>query len=170
MYSKTLNPDIMKTKRILINGFIIFAGIGLFFMLMEILGLSRNIYLRLINFVFVLYGVNRTLYQNHHDGIHGYFTNLASAMLTSFTSLILSVFAFTQYASIRGGEEYLEKYADAYLFGGGSPSEYEFGLGLFLEGIASCVIVSFALMMYWKDRTEKINTVDDRAHNPHNVR
>jgi hypothetical protein len=159
----------MKTSRILTNGFIIFLGIGLFFMLMEVLGLSRNIYLRLFNFIFVLYGVNRTLQQNYHDGIHGYFTNLGAAMLTSLTSLVLSIFAFTQYANIRGGQEYLEKYADAYLFGGGSPSAYEFGLGLFLEGLAACAIVSFSLMQYWKDRVEKINAVDDSAHNTHNT-
>lgn len=159
----------MKTSRILINGFIIFAGIGLFFMLMEILGLSKNIYLRLFNFVFVLYGVNRTLQQNYHDGIHEYFKNLGAALATSFVSLVLSVFAFTQYANIRGGEAYLEKYADAYLFGGGSPSAYEFGLGLFLEGLAACAIVSFTLMMYWKDRAEKMNAVDDRSHTTHST-
>jgi len=157
----------MKASRIIINGIIIFIGIGLFFLLMEVLGLSDNIYLRLINFVFVIYGINRTIKSNFNDNINGYFTNIASAILTGITGLVLGVFAFMLYAEYRGGEEYLKRYASDYIFGGGNPSPSQFGIGLFIEGLAASVIVSFAMMQYWKDKLEKINTVDDRAHNPH---
>lgn len=157
----------MKASRIIINGIIIFLAIGLFFLLMEVLGLSDNIYLRLVNFVFVIYGINRTIKSNFNDNINGYFTNIASAILTGVTGLVLGVFAFMLYVEKQGGEEYLQKYASDYIFGGGNPSPYQFGIGLFIEGLASSVIVSFALMQFWKDKIEKINAVDDRAHNPH---
>ncbi|MXN91362.1 hypothetical protein GR160_08980 [Flavobacterium sp. Sd200] len=157
----------MKASRIIINGIIIFIGIGLFFLLMEVMGLSDNIYLRLVNFVFVIYGINRTIKANFNDDIDGYFTNITSAILTGLTGLILGVFSFMMYVEYKGGEEYLQKYASDYIFGGGNPSPYQFGIGLFIEGLASSVIVSFTLMQFWKDKVEKINAVDDRAHNPH---
>ncbi len=157
----------MKASRIVINGIIIFIAIGLFFLLMEVLGLSDNIYLRLVNFIFVIYGINRTIKANFNDNINGYFTNIASAILTGIVGLVLGVFAFMIYIEYKGGEAYLQNYASDYIFGGGNPSPYQFGIGLFIEGLAAAVIVSFAMMQFWKDKLEKINTVDDKAHNPH---
>ncbi|TRW26777.1 hypothetical protein FMM05_05210 [Flavobacterium zepuense] len=157
----------MKASRIIINGILIFVAMGAFFLLMQVFGLHRNVYLRLVNFVFVIYGINRTLQGNFKDNINGYFTNIASAILTGVLSLVLGVFAFMLYAEAQGGEAYLQEFADTYIFGGSNPSPYQFGVGLFIEGLASSVIVSFALMQYWKDKVEKIDTVDDRAHNPH---
>lgn len=157
----------MKTSRIITNGIIIFLGIGIYFLIMDALGLSRNIYLRLLNFVFVFYGVNRTIQGNFREGIDGYFTNLGAAFLTAFTGLVLSVFCFMEYAVYKGGETYLEKLHATYIFGGHTPSPYQFGASLFLEGLAASMVVSFTLMQYWKDKVEKINTIDDAAHNPH---
>lgn len=157
----------MKISRIITNGLIIFIGIGVYFLIMDVLGLSRNLYLRLLNFIFVLYGVNRTLQGNFKDGIDGYFTNLGSALFTAFTGLVLSVFSFMVYAATHGGEAYLAKFHSIYVFGGHTPSPYQFAVSLFLEGLAASAVVSFALMQYWKDKIEKINTVDDAAHNPH---
>ena len=157
----------MKVSRILINGVIIFIGIALFFLLMEVLGLQDQIYLRLINFDFVIYGVNRTIKQNYADHIDGYFTNITSAILTAFVALGLGIASFITSVEMRGGEEYLPSLASAYIFGGGDPSLYQFVIGLILEGAAASVIVSFALMQFWKDKVEKINRVDDAAHNTH---
>ena len=157
----------MKASRIVINGIIIFICIGLFFLLMDLLDATHIIYLRLVNFVFVIWGINRTIKSNFNDNLNGYFSNIASAILTGLVSLILSVLAFMVYAEQKGGEEYLKRFASDYIFGGGDPSPYQFGIGLFIEGLAASVIVSFALMQYWKDKVEKINTIDDRAHNPH---
>lgn len=154
----------MKFSRVLINGIIIFVCIALFFLLMEVLGLSDQIYLRLINFVFVIYGINRTIKQNYDEHTYGYFTNLLSAITTGIVSLVLGMGAFIAYAVYRGEDQYLHKFAEAYIFGGGDPSIYQFVIGLGLEGAAASVIVSFALMQYWKDKVEKINKVDDAAH------
>ena len=156
----------MKSSRILINGVIIFIGIGLFFLLMEVLGLTDQVYLRLVNFVFVIYGINRTIKSNAKDGIYGYFKNLSAGFLTAFVGLVLGIFSFMAYVEYKGGTEYLHKLADSYVFGGGEPSMYEFCIGLFIEGVAAAAIVSFAMMQYWKDKVEKINKVDDGTHRP----
>lgn len=155
----------MKVSRVLINGFIIFTGIALFFLLMEGLNLADQVYLRLINFIFVIYGVNRTIKQNYKDHIDGYFTNLIAAIFTAVTSLVLGLISFAIYVEVMGGEPYLHSLKQAYVFGGGEPSLYQFIIGLTIEGVAASVMVSFALMQFWKDKLEKINAVDDLNHN-----
>lgn len=150
----------MKFSRLFINGLIIFIGIGLYFLLIEALDLKDHIYLRLINFIFVIYGVNRTIKSNYHDNINGYLTNLLSGFLTAMVGLVLGLVAFMIYVEYKGGDAYLETFADSYIFGGGDPSLYQFCFGLFIEGAAASMIVSFAMMQYWKDKVEKINKVD----------
>jgi hypothetical protein len=157
----------MKVSRILLNGLIIFIGIALFFLIMEAANLTHLWYLRLINFIFVIYGVNRTIKSNFKDRIDGYFVNLVSGIATALVSLGLGLISFVAYVEYQGGEEYLHSLADSYLIGGGDPSLYQFVIGLILEGAAASLIVSFALMQFWKDKVEKINEVDDIAHRPH---
>lgn len=157
----------MKVSRVLINGFIIYIGIALFFLLMELLGWSDQVYLRLVNFIFVIYGVNRTIKSNYEDRMDGYFANLVSGIFTALVSLALGLASFVAYIEYKGGNAYLNKFEQSYVFGGGDPSLYQFVTGLIIEGVAASVIVSFALMQYWKDKVEKINKVDDQAHVKH---
>ncbi|MGQ2983449.1 hypothetical protein [Flavobacterium sp.] len=157
----------MKTSRILINGLIIYIGIAAFFLVMEAAGLKDQIYLRLVNFIFVIYGVNRTIKGNFKDRLNGYFANLVSGIATALTSLVLGIISFVIYAEYRGGNEYLQSFPRSYVLGGGEPEISEFIIGLALEGAAASVIVSFTLMQFWKDKVEKINEVDDIAHRPH---
>ncbi|MCO6147832.1 hypothetical protein [Flavobacterium sp. NRK1] len=157
----------MNFSRIAINGFIIYLGIALFFLLMEMVGWSDQVYLRLVNFIFVIYGVNKTIKSNYEDHINGYFTNLMSGIFTAIISLALGILSFIGYIEYKGGNEYLNRFEQSYIFGGGEPSLYQFCIGLTVEGVAASAIVSFALMQYWKDKVEKINRVDDVAHNQH---
>ena len=51
----------MKNVTELRNGFIIFLGIGLFFLAMDFFGLSNKNYLRALNAFIVIYGINKTI-------------------------------------------------------------------------------------------------------------
>jgi hypothetical protein len=155
---------VMKVSRILINGLIIFIGIAAFFLIVEAAELKHQIYLRLINFVFVIYGVNRTIRSNYKDHIDGYFVNFLSGIFTALASLVLGVFSFMAYLEYMGGEAYLHNFEDSYIFGG-KPEISSFCIGLVVEGVAASMIVTFAIMQYWKDKVEKINEVDDINHN-----
>lgn len=84
----------MNFSRVALNGFLIFVGIALFFLLMEMVGLSNQIYLRLVNFIFVIWGVNKTIKSNYQDHIYGYFTNLTAGIFTALVSLALGIFSF----------------------------------------------------------------------------
>jgi hypothetical protein len=157
----------MKVSRILINGFIIYIGIALFFLLMELLGWSDQVYLRLVNFIFVIYGVNRTIRSNFKDHLDGYFANLVAGIFTALFSLALGLISLVAYIEYKGGNAYLNKFEEEFIFGGGEPSLYQFIIGLIIEGAAASVIVSFSIMQFWKDKVEKINAVDDEAHVQH---
>jgi hypothetical protein len=150
----------MKYSRELANGFIIFVGIGIYFLILQYLGLSDKFILRIFNVIFVIYGVNRTLQQNHSDGIRGYNTNLLSAVITSMIGAILSVAALLAFIEYKGGEEYLKTLSDSFIFGGGELTIQQYCIGLLFESSAASLMVSFCLMQYWKNKVEVINKVD----------
>lgn len=147
----------MKLKRELINGFIIFIGIGIYFLIMEALGLSDEFYLRIFNLAIVAFGVNLTIKQNHRDGIRGYNTNLQSGIITSMIGALLSIGSLYFYIRFRGGYEYLQNLSKGFLFGGGELNTAYYSIGLLFESVASSVIITFCLMQYWKNKVEVIN-------------
>lgn len=135
------------------NGILIFIGIGVYFLLMELLGLSDIFILRMLNILIVIYFVNKTIKSNYIDGKIAYLDNIISGTVTSLIGVVLSVAALLGYISLKGGDAYLSKLSQNFLFGGGDPSMYQFCIGLLFEGIASSVIITFTIMQYWKDRT-----------------
>jgi hypothetical protein len=150
----------MKFKREFTNGVLIFLLIGAYFLLMELLGLSHIFYLRLLNIVFVVYGVNRTIKGNQAAGVRGYFANLIGAIMTSMIGAFLSIAGLLIYIQIRGGEAYLKNLPDRFIFGGGELTIEYYCIGLLFESAAASLAVSFCLMQYWKDKVEVINKVD----------
>lgn len=141
----------MKIPREIINGIYIFLGVAVFFVLMELLNLAHLYYLRLLNVLFIFYGVNRTLKQNLADGKNSFLPNAISAMVTSFTGVVLSIIALMIYSYARGGDAYVKSLSEAFMFGG-DPSVETYSLCLFFEGTASCIIVTLLLMLYWNNK------------------
>ncbi|AOC96192.1 MULTISPECIES: hypothetical protein [Flavobacterium] len=141
----------MKLQREIINGFLIFVGIALFFLLMELLNLSNLFYLRLLNVIFIFYGVNRSLKMNLAEGKNEFVPNAISAMVTSFTAVVISIVALLIYSYAKGGDKYVKSLSEAFMFGG-EPSVTSYCLSLFFEGTASCIIVTLLLMLYWNNK------------------
>jgi hypothetical protein len=141
----------MKLPKELYNGVIIFIGIGLYFMLMEILGLANLYYLRVFNVLFVFYGTNRTLKMNYKEGNILFASNAVSALLTSIIGVSLSIAGLIANSYIQGGDEYLQRLSKTFLFGG-DPSIMTYSISLLFEGIVSAVIISFMLLLYWDNR------------------
>lgn len=141
----------MKIPKEITNGFFIFLGIALFFLLMEVLNLSNHFYLRLLNVLFIFYGVNRSLKMNLAEGKNGFVPNAISAMVTSFTAVVISITALLIYSYAKGGDQYVKSLSEAFMFGG-QPSVATYCLSLFFEGTASCIIVTLLLMLYWNNK------------------
>jgi hypothetical protein len=141
----------MKLPKELYNGFLIFIGIGIYFMLMEVLGLADLFYLRAFNGLIVLYGTHRTLKSNYAEGNKVFVSNLVSALLTSLTGVFLSIIGLIVYIYIKGGDAYIQTLSKTFLFAGNT-SVMGYSINLLFEGIASAVIVSFILILYWDTR------------------
>jgi hypothetical protein len=131
------------------NAIIIFAGISVYFLIINLLGLSNVLWLRLVNVLFVFYGVNRTLSSNIEEGKKGYGYNLISALKTSLLGVIFSIIGLVTYIYIRGGNSYVENLSADLLFGG-EPTANEYCIGIFIEGIASALMVVFILVQFWR--------------------
>lgn len=150
----------MNLQRVFTNGMIIFVGIGVYFLIMDYLGLANQFYLRVLNVFIVIFGVNRTIKQNYEAGVRGYNTNILSAIMTSMVGAILSIGCLLMYINFKGGEAYLKTLQEGFLFGGGNLSMYQYCIGLLFEASAASIIVSFSLMQFWKGKVETINKVD----------
>lgn len=141
----------MKLPKEIINGFIIFIAISIYFMLMQALNLSHLFYLRFLNIIFVFYGVNKTIKQNLNEGNKKFVSNAVSSMFTSVIGVVLSVIALVIYSYVQGGDVFLQSLSETFLFGG-NPSIDTYSISLLFEGVASSVIVTLLLMLYWNNR------------------
>jgi hypothetical protein len=140
----------MKNSIEIKNGFLIFLGIGIFFLLMDLLGLADKNYLRILNAFIVLYGMNKTIQFNFNHGNSGYLENLTSSFITGIIGVALGIIGLILFVYAKGGESYLTKLSDTFFFVG-KTNIIKYSSVLFFEGVASILIGSFALMQYWKD-------------------
>jgi hypothetical protein len=141
----------MKLPKELYNGAIIFIGIAFYFLLMEALHLADLFYLRLLNIVFIYYGVNRTLKSNYLEGKTNFPDNAISALITSLAGVFLSIIGLIAYIYSKGGDDYIKTLSESLLFVG-NPSVMTYNISLLIEGIVSAVIVTFSSMLYWKNK------------------
>ncbi|MBF02302.1 MAG: hypothetical protein CMP76_03295 [Flavobacterium sp.] len=140
----------MKNSIEIKNGLLIFLGIGLFFLTMDMVGLADKNYLRILNALIVLYGINRTIQYNFHHGKSDYLENLISGFKTGIIGVFLGIVGLIIFVYLKGGEAYLSKLSDTFFFVG-KTNIIKYVSVLLFEGIASSLIGSFALMQYWKD-------------------
>jgi len=141
----------MKVKKEIKNGYFIFISIGTYFLLMEFLGLSNIFYLRLVNVFFVIYAVNDTLKSRVSYGNTKFLPNVLAALVTSLVGVTLSIIGLLVYSYLRGGDSYIHNLSESFLFGG-HPSINMYCFSLFFEGIASSVIVTLLLILYYNDK------------------
>ena len=141
----------MKLPKELINGILIFIGIGIYFMSMNLAGLSNVFVLRLFNVVFILYGVNKTIVSNLIEGNKDFLSNAISAFSTSFIGVFFSILGLLAYSYLNGGDAFIQNLSKTFLFGG-NPSVNIYCISLFIEGIASSVIVTLLLMLYYNNK------------------
>lgn len=151
LFLNLLKTNHMKISKEVFNGAIIFIGIGVYFLLMNALGLANVFYLRLLNIIFVYYGVNKTIQMNIAEGKKTFVSNAISAMTTSLVGVVLSVVGLIVYSYMKGGDNYVQSLSEIFLFGG-NPSVVTYSICLLFEGVASSVIVTLFAMLYWNNR------------------
>ena len=141
----------MKLPKEIANAFIIFAGIAIYFLIIDFFNLSHILWLRMLNVLFVWYGVTRTLSSNVAEGKTGYVSNLLSASVTALCGVALSILGLVAYIYLRGGDSYIDNFSEDLLFGG-KPSANQYCIGILFEGIASALIVVFVSVQFWRSK------------------
>lgn len=137
-------------KIILTNALLIYSFIIVFFLLMKILGLDNVSELRFINFLFVLWGINRAIKTNiNYNNENSYFNNFYIGIITSVIGVGLTIFGLIIYVSFI--EANFMIVLENSSFWGNKLSLIMVVFALAIEGIASSVICSFILMQYYKN-------------------
>lgn len=140
----------MKNKTVLKNAFLIFLGIGLFFLLMDFLGLASKNYLRSLNAFIVLYGIHKTIKYNFDKGKMDYFENLFSGFVTGVLGVFMGIVGLIAFIYLKGGESYLTTLSDTFFFVGKINIIQYCGV-LFFEGVASSLIGAFVMIQFYGD-------------------
>lgn len=130
------------------NGLLIFVLVGVYFVILELLGLTDNIFLKFINFVFVLIGVNNTLKNTSRLG-GDYLNKLVAGVATVFIGIFLSAAALFIYLTVNETTD-LSAYSMTLI-----PAEtnFEFAGVIFIEGFTSSLMIVFIMLQYWKNVT-----------------
>ena len=144
-------------KIIIQNTFLITLLIGGFFLLSKLLGLHENPYLRFFNLLFVVIGVRRAIVTNIElNKETNYITNLGLGLQTSAAAVILSIIGVIAYIEFLN-PEFLTTMNQSFLIGG-NLSTAEILITLLIEGMASSLISSFVVMMFYKNHDKVLAT------------
>lgn len=141
----------MKTKKIVaLSAFKIYAGIALFFLIMKVFGLEKNMALRMFNFVIVIWGINSAIRMNIFKNqdtnyLSNIFIGIATSMIAVFASAV-SLFVYAKFIS----PNFVHVLESSMLWGD-NLSVSLITIVIFFEGTASSVISSFIVMQYWKN-------------------
>lgn len=137
------------------NGLLIFGLVGVYFIILELLGLTDNIFLKFINFIFVLIGVNNTLKTTSKIGAD-YLKKLVAGVVTVFVGIFLSAIALYIYLSVNDSSD-ISAYAMTLI-----PAEtnFQFAGIIFVEGFTSSLMIVFIMLQYWKN----VNVPDKESH------
>ncbi|NVK29198.1 MAG: hypothetical protein HWE14_14185 [Flavobacteriia bacterium] len=129
------------------------AGLIGFFILMKLAGFEQHHELRIFNFIIVLLGIfalHKKMFLK--DGNHGYFSGFFSGIRMSALAIIFFVVFLSLYASVFD-PQFIEVVEDSGIWGG-KLSLFQTGIAILFEGLASCVLLSYISMQYFKAYVE----------------
>lgn len=128
------------------NGILIFLLIGIYFLIIDFLGLGNVALLKLANIVFIVIGVNLTIRDYTKIGFN-YLSIFAKGFAAAFIGIVLSLIGlFIYFQFILGGAD-LSEYQTTVL---PATKLSHFIFILFLEGMAVAAIIPFTLLQYWR--------------------
>tara|TARA_R100000951_G_C2607319_1_gene170087 strand:+ start:170 stop:607 length:438 start_codon:yes stop_codon:yes gene_type:complete len=128
------------------NGLLIFGLVGVYFIILEFLGLTDNIFLKFINFLFVLIGVNNTL-SAASKASASYLKKLVAGVATVFVGILLSAIALLIYLNVNETAD-ISAYAMTLI---PAESNLEFAGVIFVEGFTSSLMIVFIMLQYYKN-------------------
>lgn len=129
------------------NGIFIFLLIGIYFLIIDFLGLGNVSLLKLANIVFIVIGVNLTIKHYSQKSGYAYLSIFARGFATALTGIMLSLIGlFVYFQFILGGAD-LSEYQTTLI---PATKLSHFFFAMFFEGMAVAAIIPFTLLQYWR--------------------
>jgi hypothetical protein len=147
----------MKTKDKMrtgyVYGLIMAASLVVYFLLMKLLGLETNFYLRIFNFVILVGGVYFLMRNEIIRSTQSvtYFEGLGLGLRATISSVIVFLFFLAGYINFFD-PEFMKILQESEIWGTDITLPQAV-TGILIEGIASSVVISFAWMQYFKKYT-----------------
>ena len=133
------------------NGILMLMLIGIYFLIIEALGLTDNFYLRLVNIVLVATPVNLAIMQRAQSQESTYLSLFKSGVYTSIIGIGLSVVALGFYMGMIMSPREIKEVSNSILVGTGGASIFQICLSIGIEAMVSAFLITFILLQYWKN-------------------
>lgn len=131
----------------------IYTGIALilYFLIMKLLGLETNFYLRIFNFFIMTGGIYFLLRNSirRSDESIGYLDGLRMGLQFTIISVLIFIAFLGLYLKFFD-RSFLNVMQDSGLWASENVTISQASIGVFIEGIASGLIITFAWMQYFK--------------------
>lgn len=137
--------DMIKKNNALLNGFLIYGLISIYFLVLVLFGLSDNMYLRFANLVFVAFGINETMKLSNAGG-DNYLDKVKSGLVTALSGILPSCVGLFLYMQIIDPTLAYTAHTLIPIHG-----PVEFTAVIFIEGLSSSLMVLFVMLQYWKN-------------------
>jgi len=128
------------------NGLILFVMLGIYFLILDFFAVADNIFLRLLNYVFIFLIVNNSLKLAVKNG-EGYLSKLAIGITTVFIAMTLGAISLFIYFQIYEPdlERYISSVIAANSYGG-------MCVALYIQSLASSFILVFIMAQLYKNK------------------
>jgi hypothetical protein len=140
-------------RRGIIYGLFIGLALIVYFLAMKLLGLEHNFYLRIFNFVILIGGVylllRREFFQT--DKSISYFEGLGLGLRATITAVLVFLVFLAIYVKVFD-PGFIEVLEESQIWGTNITLN-QAAIGIFIEGMASAIAISFAWMQYFKKYT-----------------
>ncbi|RFC55333.1 hypothetical protein [Brumimicrobium aurantiacum] len=133
------------------NGIILFLLLGFYFLILDLIGLADNVYLRLVNYIFIIGILKLTIKTAVKNG-ENYLRKLIIGIATVTIGIGLGAIGLFIY--LNGIDAPIEDYVEGLI-----PADTYAGLSfaLFIEALSSSIIIVFIMLQFYKnEQTEKI--------------
>lgn len=137
----------LRRSYILRNGIILFLLLGLYFLLLDVLGWADNTYLRLVNYVFIFAVLNNTMKHAVKNG-KNYLNKFLISLITVGFGIVLSIIALFFYLHVF--EPSLERYHTSVMV---ANSYGKLVIAHLIESLSSAFILVFIMLQFYKNKS-----------------
>lgn len=140
----------------------IYTGVSLivYFLFMKLIGLETNFYLRIFNF-FIMTGGIYLLFRNaiiRSDESIGYLDGLRMGLQFTIISVLIFIVFLGLYLKFID-RSFLQVMEESGLWAFNNVTISQASIGIFIEGMASGLIITFGLMQYFKGYIKRDESV-----------